>query len=68
MSVAANIKRLRKEKGVSPEALAVKLGCTVQQLYNYELGRTRITEETIKLAAQALGVKIAELFKTEVAL
>jgi len=60
--VGANIRRLRKEKGISPEKLAVELKCTVMQVFNYEGGRTRITEEIIIKACKILGTPVKKLF------
>lgn len=61
--VGQNIRKYRKQRKMSPEQFAVALGCTVQQVFNYEGGRTRITEETIKDAAGILGVSVQSLFK-----
>jgi len=63
--VGQNIRRIRKQRKISPEQFAVALGCTVQQVFNYEGGRTRITEETIREAAQILEVSVSKLFKED---
>lgn len=62
-TVGGNIRQFRKDRGITPEQMAVALDCTVMQVYNYENGRTRVTAEVIVNAAKALKVKPCDLFK-----
>lgn len=51
---------------MTPEQFAVSLNCTMQQVFNYEGGRTRITEDVIRRAAEILEVPIEDLFSKEI--
>lgn len=62
-TVGLNLRRIRKEKGLTVEEIAVGLNCSAQQIFNYENGRTRITESTIVEAARLLKVQVADLFR-----
>jgi transcriptional regulator with XRE-family HTH domain len=62
MSLAANIKALRFEKGLGPAGLAAAAGISVSALYQIEGGRsTRPTARVLSKLAAALGVKVADL-------
>mgnify|MGYP000893383189 CR=1 FL=1 len=61
--VGANISKLRKAQGISPERFAAGLDKTVQQVFNYERGRTRVSEAVITKAAEILNVPVGDLFK-----
>lgn len=60
-TVGANMRKIRKDKGLTAEEMATGLGCTVMQVFNYENGRTRITETVIFKAAKVLGVAPCKL-------
>lgn len=55
------IRQLRRERGVSQEALAYEAGVTSGTLSLIERGRSNPTWGTVKGIAAALGVDIAEL-------
>lgn len=61
-----NLRRLRKEKGMSQEELAKALGYTNRSSINkIEIGRSSIPTEKIQLTAQILGVSPLELFESD---
>jgi len=60
MSIAANLKRLRKEKGISQPALAEKSGVSQQLISQIENGKNETTNRLPQLA-RALGVSVADL-------
>lgn len=53
---------LRKEKGLSREELAFKIGISHQQLFKYEIGENRITVDRLILIALALDIRIINFF------
>lgn len=57
------IRQLRREHGVSQEALAYEAGVTSGTLSMIERGRSNPTWGTVKGIAAALNVNIAELAK-----
>lgn len=62
MTIHENIKRLRKEKGLTLEALAKKINTSKQTIHRYETGEiTNIPYDKIQLLAQALNCSEAEL-------
>lgn len=59
--IAANIRRLRKEKGWTQEQLAKKVGCPATSISRLEQGESA-TEKRIQKIAGALGADISELY------
>ena len=60
--LSKNIKRLRKEKGLTLDELAARLGTSKQTIHRYENGIiTNIPSEKVEMLAQALAVTPAEL-------
>ncbi|WP_298019777.1 helix-turn-helix domain-containing protein [uncultured Dysosmobacter sp.] len=57
-AVAKNLKRLRKQAGVTQEALAERLHVTRQAVSNWETARTQPDIETLKALAEALGTDV----------
>lgn len=57
-----NLKRLRKDKGLSQELLCHKADLSKNQIGNIERGEVNVTLSTIKLIADALEINIKELF------
>jgi len=55
------IKRLRKERGMSQEALATKAKVTREYVARLEAGRHDPSLSTLSQLAKALRVKVAEL-------
>ena len=61
--VAERIKKLRKAKGITQEQLAELAGLNRTHLYRLETGKQSMTLRTLKLVADALGVRVRELVK-----
>lgn len=53
-----NIKKLRKESGLTLEQLAEKVGTSFQQIYKLEKGERRLTVEWAETIANAMGCSI----------
>ena len=53
---------LRKNKGLSREELAFRVGISHQQLFKYEIGENRITVDRLIAIALALDLKIINFF------
>ncbi len=58
-----NLKRIRKEKGVSQGEVASAFGMDKAFISNIENGKTNPTLATIAKLAKAVGVPIEELMK-----
>lgn len=63
MTVGENIKRIRKEKGLTQKQLAEKCGMYESQVRRYELGKANPKLETIRKIAKALDVDVWELIE-----
>lgn len=61
MDFSTNLKRIRKEKGLTLKQLGDKLGCSPQLISQYELKKRTPKVETIIKIADALGVNEFEL-------
>lgn len=60
--ISSKLKEIRKEKGLTLEDLAKKLGTSRQTIHRYENGTiTNIPPEKIELLARALGITPSEL-------
>lgn len=57
------IKRLRKEKGISQDALALKTGLHLNSISLFERGLNQPTLKTIFIIAEALEMKPEELIR-----
>jgi transcriptional regulator with XRE-family HTH domain len=60
-AVAERIKAIRKEKGISQDELAELAGLNRVHLYRLESGKQSMTLRTLKLIADALGVRVRDL-------
>ena len=58
-----SIKQWRKQRGLSQEALAVAVGCSMQTIWRIETGRQQLTQKWLAVIAPALGVAPAELLR-----
>ena len=56
-----NLRRFRTQAGLSQEAVAVRMGVDRAHVSSMERGQQNVTLSTMWLAAQALGVKPADL-------
>ena len=61
MTVAENIKRIRKEKNITQKQLGLKCGIAESTIRRYELGLLNPKLETINKIADALEVDVYEL-------
>lgn len=57
------IRRLRKESGVSVKALASNAGVSAMSIYRYEQGKRKPDLDTAAKIAKTLGVHIDELIE-----
>ena len=60
--LAKNLRRLRREQGVTQEVLAQRTELTQTYLSQVESGKRNISVDNISLLANALGVSIDALF------
>ena len=62
MSVGENIRKIRKQQGLSMAELGERIGITAAALSRYELGQRKIGIGTLRRIAQALNVNPFELY------
>lgn len=60
--LAKNVRRLRKERGLTQEKLSLETGIMQSHISEIESGKRNATVDVIGTIACALGVKIALLF------
>jgi transcriptional regulator with XRE-family HTH domain len=60
-----NIKSLRKQKGLTQMDLSAICNMDKPNIVRIETGRTNPTTKTLKIIADALGVKVSDLFSFE---
>jgi transcriptional regulator with XRE-family HTH domain len=60
-ALGARIAELRREQGLSQQALADELGVAQQTLAHYEVGRARMAVSLVPTLAKILGVSVEEL-------
>ncbi len=64
MSIAKNLKKYRKQKGVSQDKLSKLADVTYNTIIKLESGATKNPRiETLQLIAKALGVGVDDLIK-----
>lgn len=64
MSIASNLKKYRKKKGVSQDKLSKLADVTYNTIIKLESGATKNPRiETLRLIAVALGVSVDDLLK-----
>lgn len=61
-AIGHNIKMLRKEKNMTQEELAKRIGKTKRTVQNYEAGITDIPQTTMALIANALQVSVIDFY------
>jgi transcriptional regulator with XRE-family HTH domain len=59
-----NLKRLRKEKGLTQQYLADNSGVVVQTVRDYESGKRAPSFESLGQISIALGIKVSDLFES----
>lgn len=60
------IKELRKQRGLTQEKLAEKIGINLRQLARIEAGESFVTAETIENICRSLNLQLYELFNFEI--
>ncbi|MBE9462183.1 DUF4870 domain-containing protein [Dyadobacter subterraneus] len=65
LTTSDQIRTLRKNKGLSQEALAVNAGINLRTLQRIETGNVEPRGETLRMLAQALNVTIEELLPVD---
>jgi len=60
-----NIKSLRKQKGLTQMDLSAMCNMDKPNIVRIETGRTNPTTKTLKIIADALEVKVSDLFSFE---
>lgn len=65
MTVGKNIRRIRKEKGLTQSAFAKRLGVTPAMISQYENSSVPPKVKTMENIARQLGVPISELLEGE---
>jgi transcriptional regulator with XRE-family HTH domain len=63
--IGAEIKRIRKDLGMSQMKLAEEVGVSFQQIQKYEKGVNKISMEMIQRIAMALGISVNTFFQKE---
>ncbi len=63
--IGTEIKRIRKDLGMSQMKLAEKVGVSFQQIQKYEKGVNKISMEMIQRIAMALGISVNTFFQKE---
>jgi transcriptional regulator with XRE-family HTH domain len=60
-ALAAAVRRLREERGMTREALAFSAGITTGSLARIELGRSSPGWDTVRSIARALDISLVDL-------
>ncbi|WP_455599606.1 helix-turn-helix transcriptional regulator [Cloacibacillus sp.] len=61
LGIGDNIKKLRKEKGLTQTDLAKKVGVTMQAISHYETNRANPSMENLRRIAATLGCSVSDL-------
>lgn len=61
MTIGENIKRIRKEKGLTQKELGALCGMSESQIRHYELNYKTPRFETIKRISKALDIRLSEI-------
>lgn len=62
--LGAQIKKVRKEKGMTQKELAHAMDIDFQHIYRLEKGEHNLHYLTLRTVAKGLGVTLSELLKT----
>lgn len=65
MDIIENIKTIRKNKGISHEAMALNLGITQAAYTKLEHNETKLTVDRLYKIAEILEVKVEDLLQVE---
>ncbi len=64
-NMKSNIEKLIRESGLKKKFVAEKLGISVKQLRNYEIGHSLIPMDKAYILAELLGVKVDDLYERD---
>lgn len=64
-ALAANIRRRRREAGMSQVKMAEEIGMSVAQVAKYESGKNRVTAARLLRIAETLRVPLSSFFEGE---
>jgi transcriptional regulator with XRE-family HTH domain len=56
------LKEIRKQKGITQQMLAEKIGISKQRLSNYENGKRRLPADIAILISKELNIPVEELY------
>jgi len=65
VEVGLNLRRVRRDRGLSQADVGDALGITFQQVQKYERGANRVSASMLVKAARFLGVRAADLLPQE---
>jgi transcriptional regulator with XRE-family HTH domain len=65
VEVGLNLRRARRDRGVSQSDVGDALGITFQQVQKYERGANRVSASMLVKAARFLGIRAADLLPQE---
>lgn len=65
MSVGANIRRIRKQRGLTILEVATEIGSDVGNISRLERGVQGYSDDTLNKLARALGVSVGDFFESE---
>jgi transcriptional regulator with XRE-family HTH domain len=65
VEVGLNLRRVRRDRGLSQAEVGDALGITFQQVQKYERGANRVSASMLVKAARFLGVRAADLLPEE---
>jgi len=66
MKINERIRAIRESKNLTQTEVARRINMSVQTYNGYELGRRRITTDTLEKIAQALNEPIANFFENKI--
>ncbi|MFM9074911.1 MAG: helix-turn-helix domain-containing protein [Bacteroidota bacterium] len=64
--IGLNLRRLRSEKDLTIEQLALEAGLAYSQISRIELGKLNATAYTVHILAKTLGVSPSEFFREDI--
>lgn len=62
MNIVQNIKKIRTEKNIGQDVIAIALGFDVSNWNRIENGKQQLKVNQLEKIAQALGVRVIDLF------
>lgn len=65
MKIGERIRKIRREKDITQEALAQQIGCKQQTIVAYEKNRRELSVTKLEQIAKVLNVPVASFFQEE---